>query len=249
MRSLLCVSKGKHPHSTCRNQVHFDIWSHHPYTFNGPFGHASRPDNVSLGDLPKMRSLLRAAVKLHRVSSKHSVQFWVTEFSWDTKPPRRHAAPIGLAARWTAEALYQMWRSGVSLVTWFGLEDKGGKSPYQSGLYFHARSLDRARAKPVRTAFRFPFVAYLGRGTVDVWGRDATSNKQTVTIQRRAGIHGHWRTVARVRANRSGIFRAKIKLAATKAHWLRAVAPGSGNSLAFSLKRPSSKLRYGPWGN
>jgi hypothetical protein len=55
--------------------------------------------------------------------------------------------------------------------------------------------------------------------------------------------------VARVRANRSGIFRAKIKLAAKTAHWLRAVAPGSGNSLAFSLKRPSSKLRYGPWGN
>ena len=249
MRSLLCLSKGKHPHRTCHQQVHFDVWSHHPYTFNGPFGHAKRADDVSLGDLPKMRALLRAAVRLHQISSRHGVQFWVTEFSWDTKPPRRHAAPVGLAARWTAEALYQMWRSGVSLVTWFGLEDRGGKSPYQSGLYFHSKSLAHARAKPVRTAFRFPFVAYLGRRTVSVWGRVATSDKRAVTIQRRVGIHGHWRTVARIRSNGSGIFKAKLRLAMTKRYWLRAVAAGSGSSLAFSLTRPSPRLRYGPWGN
>jgi hypothetical protein len=249
MRSLLCVSKGTHPHRTCRNTVHFDIWSHHPYTFNGPFGHARRADDVSLGDLPEMRGVLRTAVKLHRVVSTHPVQFWVTEFSWDTKPPRAHAAPTKLAARWTSEALYQMWRSGVSLVTWFGLEDKGGKSPYQSGLFFHAKSLAQARAKPVRTAFRFPFVAYLGRGTVSVWGRDATSDKQVVTIQRRTGTNGRWRTVARIRSNGSGIFQAKLRLAATKKDWLRATAGGSGVSLAFSLTRPSPKLRYGPWGN
>jgi len=229
--------------------VHFDVWSHHPYTFNGPFGHATRPDDVSLGDLPKMRTLLRAAVKSHRVVSSHPVQFWVTEFSWDTLPPRRHAAPVGLASRWTAEALYQMWRSGVSLVTWFGLEDKGGKGPYQSGLFFHASSLARAKAKPLRTAFRFPFVAYLGRGNVSVWGRDATSDTQVVAIQRRHGTHGNWRTVARIRSNRTGIFRAKLKLAASKKDWLRATAAGSGNSLGFSLTRPSPKLRYGPWGN
>jgi hypothetical protein len=188
-------------------------------------------------------------VKLHQVVSPHPIQFWVTEFSWDTKPPRRHAAPVGLASRWTAEALYQMWRSGVSLATWFGLEDKGGKSPYQSGLFFHAKSLANARAKPVRTAFRFPFVAYLGRGNVSVWGRDATSNKQVVTIQRRVGTHGNWRTVARIRSNSAGILRAKLKLGATTKDWLRATAAGSGNSLAFSLNPPSPKLRYGPWGN
>jgi hypothetical protein len=258
MRSLLCVSMGnpkakkaalRRPHATCKTKVLFDVWSHHPYSFNGPFGHATRKDDVSLGDLPKMRSLLRTALKLHRISSTRGVQFWVTEFSWDTKPPRRHAAPVGLASRWTSEALYQMWRSGVSLATWFGLEDKGGKSPYQSGLFFHAKSLANARAKPIRTAFRFPFVAYLGRGTVSVWGRDATSNKQVVTIQRRTGTGGRWRTVARIRSNGSGIFQAKLRLAATTKDWLRASAGGSGVSLSFSLARPSAKLRYGPWGN
>ncbi|HET8751878.1 MAG TPA: cellulase family glycosylhydrolase [Gaiellaceae bacterium] len=247
MRSLLCISKGKHPHSTCRNRMHFDVWSHHPYTFGGAFGHAKNPDDVELGDLPEMRSVLRAALRFHHVTSAHGVRFWVTEFSWDTKPPRRHAAPMALAARWTAESLYQMFRSGVSLVTWFGLQDKGGHSPYQSGLYRASKSLSSARMKPVRTAFRFPFVAYLGRGSVSIWGRDATSDKQLVTIQRRAGTHGHWRTVAKIRANRNGIFKAKLKLRATSKDWLRAKANGSGTSLSFSLKVPRAP-HIGPWG-
>lgn len=248
MRSFLCLSKGPHPHATCSTKVHLDVWSHHPYTFGGPFGHAKRTDDVSLGDLPKMRALLKTAVKLHRIVSSHSVQFWVTEFGWDTNPPRKHGVPLSLEARWTAESLYQMWHSGVSLVTWFLLQDQPSPSPYQSGLFFHSKSLKQAKAKPMRTAFRFPFVAYLGKGTVRTWGRDATSKKQLVTIQRRHGAQGAWRAVARVRTNRYGIFQATLKLAATKTDWLRATAAGSGNSLAFSLTVPKN-VRYGPWGN
>jgi hypothetical protein len=195
-----------------------------------------------------MRALVSAASRLHQIVSARPVQFWVTEFSWDTSPPRRHAAPVALEARWTAEALYQMWRSGVSLVTWFLLQDQPTPSPYQSGLYFPASSLGVAQAKPMRTSFRFPFVAYLDKGSVSVWGRDATSSGAVVTVQRRHGKAG-WRTVARIRANGYGIFRAKLRLAATTRDSLRATAPGSGTSLAFSLERPSSKLRFGPWGN
>jgi hypothetical protein len=248
MRSLLCLSRGSHPHSTCHNAIHFDVWSHHPYTFGGAFGKAKNANDVELGDLPKMRSVLQAGRRLHHVVSSHPVKFWVTEFSWDTKPPRRHAAPMALAARWTAESLYQMFRSGVSLVTWFGLQDKGGLSPYQSGLYRHSKSLATAHAKPVRTAFRFPFVAYLGRGSVSIWGRDATSSKRLVTIQARNGTHGHWRTVAKVQSNGYGIFKAKLKLKATTKYWLRASAADSGTSLTFSLTVPRAP-HIGPWGN
>ena len=248
MRALLCLSKGKHPHRTCSASVRFDVWSHHPYTFGGPFGRARNPDDVSLGNLPTMRALLKAGVRLHRVVSAAPVQFWVTEFGWDTKPPRPHAAPLALGARWTAESLHQMWLSGVSLVTWFLLEDYKSPSQYQSGLYFHSKSLDDARAKPVLTAFRFPFVAYLQKKIVTIWGRDATSDKELVTIQRRHGRGGGWRTVARVRSNANGIFKASLRLKATSKDWLRAVAPGSGTSLAFSLNRPKDP-RIGPWGN
>jgi hypothetical protein len=247
MRSLLCLSKGSNPHVACLKTVHFDVWSHHPYTYGGPFGRAQLADNVELGDLPKMRALLQAGVRLNHVVSASPVQFWVTEFSWDSAPPRKNAAPMALAARWTAESLYQAWRSGVSLLTWFGLEDRRSPSPYQSGLYFHAHSLDAARPKPVLTAFRFPFVAYLHRRTVSVWGRDATSDQEEVTVQRRHGKTGRWRTVGTVVANSNGIFETTLKLKATKMDWLRVKAPGSGTSLAFSLTVPHHP-HIGPWG-
>ena len=248
MRALLCLSKGTHPRATCHSPIHFDVWSHHPYTFGGPFGHAKLRDDVSLGDLPQMRALLRAGVRVHHVVSTHAVKFWVTEFGWDSNPPRPHAAPMGLAARWAAESLYQMWRSGVSLVTWFDLQDRKSPSPYQSGLFFHSSSLKKARSKPVRTAFRFPFVAYRHGSTVTVWGRDATSTKVRATIQRRHGKSGAWRAVGSVIANRNGILRATLKLHSAKQDWLRAVAAGSGKSLAFSLTVPHDP-HIGPWGN
>jgi Cellulase (glycosyl hydrolase family 5) len=248
MRALLCLSKGTRPHATCSKPIHFDAWSHHPYTFGGPFGHAKNPDDVELGDLPKMRALLRTARSVHHIVSARPPQFWVTEFGWDTNPPRRHAASLNLASRWTAESLHQMWLSGVSLVTWFLLQDYKSPSPYQSGLYYHTSSLDHARAKPVLTAYRFPFVAYLGKRGVSVWGRDATSTKQTVTIQRSHHRGGPWATVATLGANGSGIFRATLRLKATQEDWLRAVAPDSGKSLPFSLTVPHAP-HIGPWGN
>jgi hypothetical protein len=191
---------------------------------------------------------LEAGVRLKRVVSTQPVQFWVTEFGWDTSPPRKHAAPLGLAARWTAESLHQMWLSGVSLVTWFLIADYASPSQYQSGLYFHAASLENARPKPSLTAFRFPFVAYLKKKTVSIWGRDATSDQELVTVQRRHGKTGKWQTVALVNSNGNGIFLANLKLKATTKDWLRAVAPGSGNSLAFSLTQPKDP-NIGPWGN
>jgi hypothetical protein len=194
MRGLLCLSKGAKPHATCKAPVRFDVWSHHPYTFQGPFGHAKQADDISLGDLPKMAGLLKAAVKLHHVVSRAPVQFWVDEFSWDTGPPRRSAAPPALEARWVAEAFHQMWLSGVSLVTWFMLQDHSGTSPYQSGLYFYAPVLAAAKAKPMRTSFRFPFTAYLGKkSTVSVWGRDGTSSATTAGARGRPS-HGSRRT-------------------------------------------------------
>ncbi len=238
MRSLLCLSKGSHPHSTCQASIHFDVWSHHPYSpylHGGPFAHAKVPDDVELGDLPKMQALLKAGVRLGHVVSAQPVQFWVTEFGWNTNPPRKHSPSLGLAARWTAESLHQMWRSGVSLVTWFLLEDLPAPSYYQSGLFFHSSSVDQARPKPMRTAFRFPFVAYRHGSAVSVWGRDATSDKQLVTVQRRHGKRGDWRTVAHVRSNGYGVFRAKVKLKTATRDWLRATAEDSGKSLAFSL--------------
>jgi hypothetical protein len=254
MREMLCLSAGPHPHLTCKAQVHFDVWSHHPYTFGGPFGKAKGVNDVSLGDLSKMTTLLADAESLHRIVSAHKPQFWVTEFGMDTNPPRvRNAFSLYLQARATAESLHQMWLNGVSLVTWFLLQDEPTSTPYQSGLYYLGSSLATDQPKPTLTAFRFPFTAYLGTGTeagtVAVWGRDPASSAIPVTVQIAKSANGPWKTLARVRANRYGIFQATIvPKAVTKQDWLRASAAGSGDSLAFSLKQPHYP-HYGPWGN
>jgi hypothetical protein len=247
MRRVLCVSAGARPHATCKQPVHFDIWAHNPYTHDGPFGAARKPNNVEVGDLPKMRTLLKRAVRLHRIVSARPPEFWASEFAWNTGPPHPRALPLPRAARWTAEALYQMWRSGVSLVTWFLLQDNPSPNLYQSGLYFDSPSITSARAKPSLTAFRFPFVAYLKNGTISIWGRDPTSHSQLVAIQLRHGSSGSWRTAATIQANAAGIFKANLKPKATNKDWMRAVTPGSETSLPFSLKVPPA-VHYGPWG-
>jgi hypothetical protein len=140
-----------------------------------------------------------------------------------------------------------MWRNGVSLVTWFLIQDYRSPSKYQSGLYFYAPTLAAAKPKPVLTAFRFPFVAYLGKKNVTIWGRDGTSDQQLVKVQLRQGAKGPWKTVGLVRANTNGIFKASLKVKATKKDWLRAVSPNSGDSLAFSLTPPNAP-HVGPWG-
>jgi hypothetical protein len=245
MRQLLCVSRGMHPRATCKARTHFDVWSHHPYTFGGPRGLPRLKDDVTLGNLSSMTAVLRSAGRLHHIVSAHKPQFWVTEFCWDTTPPAPHAMPLNLQARATAEALHQMWLSGVSLATWLMLQDSA-KWPAQCGLYFAGDPIDSAKAKPTLTAFRFPFVAYRRPGGVSIWGRDATSNSRLVTIQLRHG-HKRWRTVARVRSNRYGIFVANLSLHALKTDWMRASAQGSKTSLAFSLRQPKYP-HIGPWG-
>src|SRR5262249_26107381 len=102
----------------------------------------------------------------------------------------------------------------------------------------HNAVLANATAKPLLNPFSFPFVAYLKlSGKVLFWGRDHAGNKQTVTIQRRIGGRGTWKTVASITSNTNGIFTAKLPFGATTTWFLRAV-DASGNSQAFSLKVP-----------
>jgi hypothetical protein len=239
MRSMLCLSSSSRVRRTCSAPARFDVWSHHPYSDHGPFGHAPS-GGVELGDLPKMNTLLDQAQQLGAIDSAKPVQFWVTEFGWSSNAPNKHGAPMGLETRWVAEALYQQWKSGVTLGTWFLLQDQPLSTPFQSGMYFASPSLANAIAKPYLTSFRFPFVAYLKtRGKVAIWGRDATSDKRDVDIQRQ--IHGSWTTIGTITSNSHGIFEATLPLGATSKWSLRASAPGSGSSSSFSLKVPSNE--------
>jgi hypothetical protein len=248
MQKMLCVSGGS---KTCNETSHFDVWTHHPYSDTGPFGHSKVSGGVELGDLPKMNSLLQSAANLGTIvtGSGQPVQFWVTEVGWSSNPPNRKSVPMSLEQRWMPECMYQMWKSGVTVGTWFLLQDMASSTPFQSGLYFRSTSLAAAQAKPLLPGFSFPLVAYLkSHGKVQIWGRDATSDGQDVSIQQRIGSGGAWKTVATITSNKYGIFQATLSLKATSKYWIRAVAPGSGNSLPFALKVPKNEnLRVVPF--
>ena len=87
MRQMLCMTRRNRPEPGCHGRANLDVWSHHPYTEGGPTHKAESRDNVQLGDLPRMRRLLRAAIKAGHIRSRRQVRFWVTEFAWDTNPP------------------------------------------------------------------------------------------------------------------------------------------------------------------
>jgi hypothetical protein len=218
-RKLLCMTGRRHPRPTrggCKGGVHFDVFSIHPYTEGGPTHHALSPDNVSLGDLPQLQRLLRAADRAGRIrgQSRHT-PLWITEFGWDSKPPDPGGLPLRLEARWTAEAIYRAWKAGVSHFYWYQLRDepRDGLSFSQSiqqGLYLRGKTVAADRPKRILIqAFRFPFVALERRHGFRYWGRTPNSKGGSVRLEVWSGRH--WRRAATVRADGSGIFSGVLK--------------------------------------
>jgi len=239
MRDLLCLSSSLRP--TCHERIRFDIWSTHPYTSGGPTHHAVLPNDVSLGDLPKMRKVLDAAASTGVIRSRGPVRFWVTEFSWDSNPPDPHGVPVALLKRWVPHALYEMWRSGVSMVTWFQLRDDAPTTSfYQAGLYD-----GRGRAKAFREAFRFPFVAFPQGNGVYAWGRTPWGKPGVVAVEQRAK-GGPWKPLGNVRSNRYGVFEGTFRTGTTG--FLRARLLSTGErSAAFSLAEVPDQF-FNPFG-
>jgi hypothetical protein len=251
MREFLCLRANLTAKPNC-GPVRFDIWGHHPYTSGDPLHKALNPNDVSLGDLPKMRKVLRAAVAKRKIASSGRVRFWIDEFSWDTNPPDPGGVPMKLHARWTAEAMYRMWQNGVSLVAWLQIMDNRWTGrcgdPYQSGLYFWSSSIATARPKYSLRAFRFPFVAFPQRGRILVWGRTPGSAPGRVAIQRKVG--SRWRAVGSFRVGANGVFQKRYARP-WRSGLLRAKA-GRATSVPFSLTRVPDRrvnafgLRPGP---
>jgi hypothetical protein len=211
-------------------KTEFDIWAVHPYTSGGPRHHAFKKTDVSLGDLPRVKSVLTAAVRAHHVVSSRKVGFWVTEFSWDSKPPDSHGVPLTLEAQWVSEAIFRAWQAGVGMFTWFSLRDEAPPSPFQSGLYFKDW-----KPKPALAAFRFPFVALHRAQSVYVWGRTPGSTPGTAVVERRTA--GGWKRVASVKTNGAGVFARTLHVALPSSESMRATI-ADASSIAFPLRLP-----------
>jgi hypothetical protein len=230
--------------------VRFDVWAHHPYTHGGPTDKADKADNVSIGDLPAMKTLLDAAVKAGHVKSDGKVQFWVTEFSWDSKPTDPGGVPVRLEAHWVAEALYQMWKAGVNLVTWYLVHDTPWRSnstsnAFQSSLYQPGPTIARDTPKPAFYAFRFPFVGHPVNGKVFVWGRTPWGRPGKALVEQLQS--GHWARLGVVATNRYGLFSHTFS-APTKGY-VRARELGRGGltAPAFPLA-PLQDMHVEPFG-
>jgi hypothetical protein len=244
MRELLCLPEAAEARPPCSTPVHFDVWSTDPYTAGGPT-HVAPANDVSIAELPQVDAALKTAARLGHLVSSQPVRFWVTEFSWDSDPPDPGGVPAALEGRWVSEALYRMWSSGVSLVTWFTLRDQPfASSPYQSGLYYLGKSFATDRPKPALTAFRFPFVAFPDAGQVDVWGRTPTSTAGPVAVEQEQA--STWRRVATLHAAGDGIFQARVR-AIGKGPLRARILPTGSASLPFSLVSPPDRT-YQPFG-
>ena len=247
MRQMLCMSSGANPKPTCDERTEFDVWSHHPYAYGGPRYEAFHPDDVSIGDLGEMRSLLLAASRAGHVKSRGQPGFWVTEFSYDSNPADPKGLPLPLHARYVSEALYRMWVDGVSLVTWFLIRDEpfpGGL--FQSGLYFRGQGgIKNDRPKPALRAFRFPFVAFREKGgRIAYWGRTPAGVSKNVVVEQKSGRS--WRRVAVPAVDRYGIFSGRVAIRGSGS--LRAeLVDRSDVSLPFSLTVPKD-FRFCPFG-
>ena len=217
-REVLCVTGRARPRAKRRcpgGPVYFDALAHHPYPIGEPRRTAANPDDVVIPDIGKLTGPLRVALRAGYAKPRRSKPVWATEISWDTSPPDPDGLPANQVARYTAGALYTLWRQDVSVVTWWLMRDepldaRGWGYSLQAGVFFRGATVADDTRKPGFYAFRFPFTAYTKGGVAQVWGLAPRSGR--VTIQRRRG--GGWRTIARLRTSPGRMFLRPMRLPA-----------------------------------
>jgi hypothetical protein len=220
-RDVLCLRGKKLKKAPCPGgSARLDALAHHPLPWlagGGPWSKAAQlanPGDLLVPDVHKLKRLLRKARKRHTIQPRRGTQLWVTELLWESNPPN---AALGRSlaqhANYLADALYLLWRQGVSDVMWRLIVDHGTRG---SGLYLEDRT-----AKPALQAFRFPFVALRSKGKTKVWGRAPVAGG--VTIQQVGGG-----TVATLGTGASNVFSGKLDVGGE----LRAVASNGDKSLS-----------------
>jgi hypothetical protein len=243
-RELLCMSGGAKPKplpGDCGGGVPFDIFDIHTYTSGGPT-HQGGTNDVQMGDLGKLQTLLAAADRAGRIkSASKRTPLWITEMSWDSKPPDSDGLPMKTEEQWVPEALYQAWLNKVQVFMWYSLVDQepNGRpddEQLQAGFYFWAPSPAAEKPKPYLPAFRFPFVAFRQGNGLEYWGRTPTGKGGKVVLQARVG--GRWKRIGSAGTKAGGIFNGFVRTdyGAGKTGSVRAVYEKKA-SLGFPMKR------------
>jgi hypothetical protein len=229
-RKLLCVRSNGKAQKKC-NKPKFDVAAHHPInTSGGPRRSAIHPDDVSTPDLRHLVDVLRTAEKAGNVKPKGKKrQVWATELWWESNPPDPAGVPLQRHAAYYSEALYLLWKQGASMVLPYQVRDDAydgnpGRSSWESGAYF----VD-GEAKPAKRAIEFPFVAERkNKRKVTLWGIAPKGGKVTVKSGKR--------TIEKIKAKRSKIFTANVRLKKRKGKHKLQAEIGKNKSLVWKQK-------------
>jgi len=216
LREMACVDERLRPlaRPECRNFAPLpgDGWSHHPYSLKlAPWQTDPQPENVRMGDLDRLTSLLH---RLHATGrTRRDLPLYVTESGYQTSPPDpTQTTNLAEQARWLPEAEQIARRQpslrGVAQFLVRDLPQRPGTTArvrwgdYQSGLRFADGS-----PKPAHASFALGLVARrAGAGRVRFWGlvRPGSGRRDA-----RIGVlepGGAWREIARDRTAPDGTF-------------------------------------------
>jgi len=200
-RALLCLRGRRLARAPCQEPARFDAWAHHPYSIASPGRRALGAADVAIADMWKLTRIVNTAVRAGRSVPRGSKRLWITEISWDSKPPDPNGVPAATHARWLAESFFRLWRAGADTITWFQVRDEapngGFGASVQSGVY-----LSNGRPKRALQAFRFPFYATGRReGSVGLWAKSPHPGSVIFEAHR----NGRWRELGRARTGRSNL--------------------------------------------
>jgi hypothetical protein len=139
VRDLLCLRGARLRRVACPNPARFDVPSHHAYGVGSPYQRAYSPLDVTVGGAAQADA--RAARGgARRALPRRRKRLWATEIAWDSSPPDPDGVPAAEHARWLADALYLLWRTGVDTVTWFQIRDAPANGDFSSSSQAYSRS-------------------------------------------------------------------------------------------------------------
>ena len=209
LRDMACVDADLRTlrRAACRNfqRLPGDGWAHHPYPRQvrpDDAGRADRSDNVRIGNLARLSTLLRRLADSGRIS-KRLRRIHITEFGYETsRIPGRPTLSEATQARWLTWAEYLASKvPGVVTFAQFLLRDlppgpvrvstsvRRGFGEYYTGLET-ADGKDKLAAKSFTAGL---FAQRRGEREVLLWGRlRLGAGAKSITIHRRRD-GGAWR--------------------------------------------------------